>query len=146
MVRRRRRHGYRILLLGILQRVWVRTETSPTSPKRDLALTPCCSVFQNYYLLNQLSDKSTSAVSWIGSLQVFFLLSGNIVGGPLFDRYGGLVAWPPALVLVFSVMMTSLCKEYYQFMLCQGVLGGIAMGMVYVQPLQHTHQITQRVS
>lgn len=28
-------------------------------------------------------------------------------------------------------MMTSLCKEYYQFMLAQGVLGGLASGMLF---------------
>lgn len=37
--------------------------------------------------------------------------------------------FPACLVLVFSVMMTSLCKEYYQFILAQGLLGGCAMGM-----------------
>ena len=28
-------------------------------------------------------------------------------------------------------MMTSLCKEYYQFILAQGVLGGLACGMIF---------------
>lgn len=28
-------------------------------------------------------------------------------------------------------MLTSLCREYYQFMLCQGVLGGLMNGLVY---------------
>lgn len=38
---------------------------------------------------------------------------------------------PPALLLVFAVMMTSLCKEYYQFMLAQGILGGLCCGMMF---------------
>jgi MFS family permease len=33
--------------------------------------------------------------------------------------------------MVLSVMMTSLCKEYYQFMLAQGIMGGIASGMLF---------------
>lgn len=36
-----------------------------------------------------------------------------------------------ALLYVTSLMLTSLCDEYYQFMLCQGVLGGIMNGLVY---------------
>jgi hypothetical protein len=88
------------------------------------------SIFQNYYLTHQLSNKTPSQISWIGSLQVFFLLSGNVIGGPLFDRFGGNIVWPPAVMFVFSVMITSLCKEYYQFILCQGILGGVSMGMM----------------
>ncbi|KAF7935921.1 uncharacterized protein EAE98_002141 [Botrytis deweyae] len=86
-------------------------------------------VYQEYYQTHQLSHRTPSDISWIGSLQVFFLFSGSAVGGPLFDRYGGRTIWPAALLYVFSVMMTSLCKEYYQFMLTQGILGGVATGM-----------------
>lgn len=50
------------------------------------------------------------------------------------------VIWPPAVVLVFSVMMTSLCKEYYQFMLAQGILGGISMGMTMAPSIASTGQ------
>lgn len=70
-----------------------------------------------------------SAISWIGSLQMFFLFAGNLFGGSFFDRYGSKPMWPAALLYIFSVFMTSLCTEYYQFLLAQGVLGGIAMGM-----------------
>lgn len=37
---------------------------------------------------------------------------------------------PAAVAYVFSIFMISLCKEYWQFILAQGVLGGIANGMV----------------
>ncbi|QSZ33609.1 hypothetical protein DSL72_005177 [Monilinia vaccinii-corymbosi] len=87
-------------------------------------------VYQQYYQTHQLSHRTPSDISWIGSLQVFFLFSGNAVGGPLFDRYGAITLWPASLLYVFSVMMTSLCKEYYQFILAQGILGGVATGMV----------------
>lgn len=36
---------------------------------------------------------------------------------------------PSGALYVFTVMMTSLCKKYYQFLLAQGILGGIAMGL-----------------
>lgn len=49
-------------------------------------------VFQAYYQTHQLANVSPSDISWIGSLQVFFLFSSALVGGPLFDRYGAKVS------------------------------------------------------
>lgn len=37
---------------------------------------------------------------------------------------------PAAVVYVFAVMMTSLCTQYWQFMLAQGILTGISMGFL----------------
>lgn len=36
-----------------------------------------------------------------------------------------------SLLYVVSLMLTSLCTEYYQFLLCQGILGGLMNGLVY---------------
>ncbi|KUJ18471.1 MFS general substrate transporter [Mollisia scopiformis] len=98
------------------------------------------SVYQEYYATHQLSHESPSAISWIGSLQIFFLFGGNCFGGPLFDRFGAKVIWPSAMAYVLSVMMTSLCKKYYQFMLAQGVLGGISMGLTMAPAMAATGQ------
>jgi hypothetical protein len=38
-----------------------------------------------------LKTMSPSTISWIGSLQAFFLFTGTVFGGPLFDRYGATV-------------------------------------------------------
>jgi len=53
------------------------------------------SVFQEYYQTHQLRHETPSAISWIGSLQTFFLFGGSLVGGPLFDRYGAKVFFSP---------------------------------------------------
>jgi MFS family permease len=37
----------------------------------------------------------------------------------------------PALVYVLSIMLTSICKEFWQFILAQGVLGGVAAGLTF---------------
>ena len=50
------------------------------------------SVFQEYYQTHQLVHETPSAISWIGSLQTFFLFGGSLVGGPLFDRFGAKVS------------------------------------------------------
>ncbi|KAI3391322.1 hypothetical protein diail_7513, partial [Diaporthe ilicicola] len=86
-------------------------------------------IYEEYYASHQLKDSSSSAISWIGSLNLFFVFVGTLFGGPMFDRYGGKVILPAALVYVFSIMMTSLCNELWQFILAQGLLGGISLGM-----------------
>ncbi|KAL5336008.1 putative monocarboxylate transporter [Aspergillus crustosus] len=88
-------------------------------------------VYQNYYSTHLLEDKSASPIAWIGSVQTCLLLGGGIIGGPLFDRYGARSIWPAAIAFVFSVMMTSLCKQYYQFMLAQAILGGATAGIMF---------------
>ncbi|KAL5339375.1 major facilitator superfamily domain-containing protein [Aspergillus crustosus] len=97
-------------------------------------------VYQAYYQANQLRNESPSSIAWIGSLQSFFIFSASLVGGPLFDRYGSKVIYPPAAVFVFTIFMTSLCTEYYQFMLAQGVLGGIMQGLAMTPAMAATPQ------
>lgn len=65
-------------------------------------------------------------------MQAFFLFLLGAASGPLSDRLGvKAVVIPAGLTLVFSVMMTSLSHEYYQFILAQGCLGGMACGMIF---------------
>ncbi|KAF6790362.1 monocarboxylate permease-like protein [Colletotrichum sojae] len=97
-------------------------------------------VFQAYYTLHQFADKSADAVSWIGSVQAFLGLFAAILGGPLFDRYGAWVIRPAALVYLFAIMMTSLCKEYWQFMLAQGILHGTSSGVLMFAAMASTPQ------
>ncbi|KAL0944895.1 monocarboxylate permease-like protein [Colletotrichum truncatum] len=97
-------------------------------------------VFQAYYTLHQFSDKSADAISWIGSTQAFLGLFAAIVGGPLFDRYGAWVIRPAAVVYLFAIMMTSLCKEYWQFMLAQGILHGTSSGILMFSAMAATPQ------
>ena len=42
-----------------------------------------------------------------------------------------IIIWVSSVLLVVSVMLTSICKEYYQFLLCQGILGGVTIGLLY---------------
>ncbi|KAJ6026017.1 hypothetical protein N7444_013696 [Penicillium canescens] len=89
-------------------------------------------IFEEYYLSHQLKNESADKVAWIGSMAAFLQFAAGALGGPLFDRYG---AWkkvirPAAIMYLFAMMMTSLCKQYWQFMLAQGVLLGTSMGLL----------------
>jgi MFS family permease len=87
-------------------------------------------VFAAYYLYNQMPDRTADEIAWIGSLQAFLMLGSGIVVGPLYDRYGQWLFRPAAITYVFGIMMTSICKEYWQFMLAQGVVTGLGAGAV----------------
>ncbi|KAL2126378.1 hypothetical protein VTI74DRAFT_1088 [Chaetomium olivicolor] len=89
-------------------------------------------VFQEYYISHQLRSKSPDDIAWIGSLMSFIQFAGGAITGPLFDRYGSWVVRPGAVLYVFGLMMTSICKEYWQFMLAQGVVTGFGMSMLQV--------------
>ncbi|OLN96280.1 Riboflavin transporter MCH5-like protein 2 [Colletotrichum chlorophyti] len=106
----------------------------------SLGYTNSFGVFQAYYMRNQLQNHTPDDISWIGSIQAFLVFASGAIGGPVFDRYGASVIRPAALVYVFSVMMTSLCREYWQFMLAQGVLSGISNGLMMFPAMAATPQ------
>ncbi|KAF4834660.1 Leporins efflux protein lepC [Colletotrichum siamense] len=91
-------------------------------------------VFQEYY--QSYFDKSESDISWIGSVSIFILYLCAPVSGMLCDRVG-----PTMLLCVGSIgqllalFMTSLCTEYYQAFLAQGVLLGVSMSLIFCPPV-----------
>ncbi|KAI1417946.1 monocarboxylate permease-like protein [Hypoxylon sp. FL1857] len=97
-------------------------------------------VYQAYYVDELLSQESPSRISWIGSLQFYFVFASGAIGGPLFDRYGSKIIFPFAIAYVLSIMLTSICHEYYQFVLAQGVLSGVANGAVTTPAVAATSQ------
>ncbi|EXJ83522.1 hypothetical protein A1O1_07145 [Capronia coronata CBS 617.96] len=89
-------------------------------------------VYETYYLRETLHEYTPSTISWIGSLQVFFQFAAGIIAGPLTDLWGPrVVLWPFSIIYVAAVMLTSICKKYWHFILAQGVLGGLANGLAY---------------
>ena len=89
-------------------------------------------VFQQYYEYGPLRDYDSSTISWIPSLEIFFLFFLGPVVGILFDKYG-----PRPLIIigtcfhVIGLMMASLATTYYQFLLSQGVCSAIGLAFLY---------------
>lgn len=51
----------------------------------------------------------------------------------MFDAYGPRVLMlPGTAILGFSIMVTSICETYYQYLLAQGVLFGLGVGLLCV--------------
>ena len=90
-------------------------------------------VFQTYYSLELLNSYSSSDIAWIGSVQAFLMFVFSFVIGPIFDA-GHLRALllVGSFLSVFGFFMTSLCSEYWQVFLAQGVTMGIGFGCLYL--------------
>ncbi|CDO72285.1 hypothetical protein BN946_scf184970.g137 [Trametes cinnabarina] len=98
--------------------------------------------FQTWYAANQLHDLPASTISWIGSLQLWLLYFSGGILGRIFDAYGPrVILIPGSALLVFSTMIMSVCKKYYQFLLVQGLLTGLSYGMLRIPPGQRKSTI-----
>ena len=90
-------------------------------------------VFQSYYEQNGLRTEPASNIAWIGSLQACLLIGVGIFTGPLFDRgYLRSLIFSGTFALVFGMMITSLCSQYWQFILAQGLVVGLGCGLHFV--------------
>ncbi|KAK8106852.1 uncharacterized protein PG998_008865 [Apiospora kogelbergensis] len=83
-------------------------------------------VFQTYYQTRLLTDRSPSSIAWIGSIQAFLLLLVGALTGPLYDYgYFRHLVVAGSFLMVFGMMMVSLCTQYWQLVLAQGILVGL---------------------
>ncbi|KAI0707812.1 MFS general substrate transporter [Earliella scabrosa] len=89
-------------------------------------------VFQAYYTTTLLAGSSPSTIAWIGSVQYALVFIPGLVVGRIFDM--GYVKLPIGLasaLLVAVTFLTAECKEYWQFLLCQGFGCGLASGTIF---------------
>lgn len=92
--------------------------------------------FQEYYQSGPLKDYSVSVISWIPSLQIFFMSVLGPVIGHIYDRYGmRLLLIVGSLLHVFGLMMASISSQYYQFLLSQGVCSAIGVAVVFLSAI-----------
>ncbi|KAJ6111505.1 hypothetical protein N7523_007566 [Penicillium sp. IBT 18751x] len=112
-------------------RPWLVISGASTSLFCTVGFLNSFGVFEEYYASAQLSMNSQSTIAWLGATAIFFLFSISVISGIILDVFGPrLMCWAGAIGTVFSIMMTSLCLEFYQFLLAQGVLLGISMALV----------------
>ena len=91
-------------------------------------------VFQSYYVtaLNQ----TPSAISWVGSVQIFLLFAIGSVSGRATDAgYFRLAFVTGCILQLVGIFMTSLCTTYWQLFLAQGVCTGVGNGLLFTPAL-----------
>ncbi|EGD86286.1 hypothetical protein H112_07217 [Trichophyton rubrum D6] len=87
-------------------------------------------VFQSYY--TEALKRSPSDISWIGGTQIFLLFFIGTFSGRATDAGYFKAVWSAgAVIIIFSLFMTSLCKTYWQTFLSQGVCMGIGSGLIF---------------
>ncbi|QKX59663.1 uncharacterized protein TRUGW13939_06803 [Talaromyces rugulosus] len=87
--------------------------------------------FQTYYELELLQSSSPSDIAWIGSVQSWLLLFVGALSGPIYDAgYARALIIGGSFFSVFGQMMLSLCDNYWQIFLAQGICVGIGGGML----------------
>ncbi|KAI0388667.1 major facilitator superfamily domain-containing protein [Xylariaceae sp. FL0594] len=88
--------------------------------------------FQTYVSRHQLANYTEGTVGWIFSLYTALLFFCGIYIGPLFDKYGP--RWligPGSVGVIAAVMITSICTQYWHFLLTFGFLNGIASSFLF---------------
>lgn len=86
---------------------------------------------QNYISTHQLSEYSVRDVGWITAALPFLTLFLGVQVGPLFDRYGARLLLTCGSIASFvSYMLLAQCTEYWHFMLCLGILGGVSSAVI----------------
>ena len=102
-------------------------------------------VYQGFYAQGPLKSISGSNISWIGSLQGCLMLLISVVTGPLYDLgYMHSLVNIGTFAIVFGMMMTSICHEYWQFFLAQGVTIGIGNGLLFLPSIAIVPQYFSR--
>jgi len=100
-------------------------------------------VYEDYYV--QELGQSPSAIAWIGSFQTFLQFACGLVTGKIFDEgHGRLLMLVGAIIYVFALFMTSLCREFWQIFLAQGVAGGLGLGLLFLPAISTIPQWFKR--
>ena len=89
--------------------------------------------FQSLYETDLLKQETASTISWIGSAQFLICYFVCIFTGPVWDEgRAHFLLGVGTVIMVFGLMMLSLCHEYYQFFLTQTIVTGVGFGFVFL--------------
>ncbi|PYH76058.1 MFS general substrate transporter [Aspergillus uvarum CBS 121591] len=80
----------------------------------------------------QTLKRPPSDISWVGSIQIFLLFFIGTFSGRATDAgYFKVILILGAILELFCIFMTSLCTQYWQLFLAQGVGQGIGCGLMF---------------
>ncbi|KAL6942201.1 hypothetical protein ACO0QE_003367 [Hanseniaspora vineae] len=89
------------------------------------------SVLETYIASHQLSNVNASAIAWVFSIFSLFMFASSILSGFYFDFKGCRDLMISGTLLHFaSLMLVSICKKLWHFILCFSVVGGLGAGLL----------------
>jgi len=95
-------------------------------------------IYNAYYTSTYLTKFDSSAISWIGSVQLLLLLSCGLFSGKAFDTgHFFPIMLSGCVLFVFCLFMLSIThpQQYYQVFLAHGIGIGLSAGLTYVPGL-----------
>lgn len=94
-------------------------------------LTNSFGVFETYYSHTYLPMSNPSAISWIGSIQLFLTMLVGVFAGWFLDAgHLRILLLVGTFLEVFGMFMTSLSTTYWQILLAQGICVGLGSGLL----------------
>ncbi|KAI1128567.1 major facilitator superfamily domain-containing protein [Nemania abortiva] len=98
----------------------------------SMGLLNTLAILQAWVSENELDGLPESTVGWIFSTYAFFLYFTGAQTGPIFDAYPvRLLVIPGSIGIAASVFLFSVSREFYQYLLSFGVLGGISASLLF---------------
>ncbi|KAI0816374.1 major facilitator superfamily domain-containing protein [Xylaria sp. FL0064] len=98
----------------------------------SMGLLNTLAILQAWVSENELPNLPESTVGWIFSSYAFFLYFTGAQTGSIFDAYPvRVLVIPGSIGIVASVFLFSVSKEFYQYLLSFGVLGGISSSLLF---------------
>ncbi|OAA62477.1 major facilitator superfamily transporter [Niveomyces insectorum RCEF 264] len=98
----------------------------------SLGIMNSLATFQSYVSTHQLAGQSQGTIGWIFSLYAFICFFAGVYIGPMFDKYGPRwLVLTGTVCLVVGLVLLSLCKLFWHFILAFGVLGGLSSALLF---------------
>ncbi|KAM7215912.1 MFS general substrate transporter [Rhypophila decipiens] len=93
-------------------------------------------IYQAFYERGTIFSESAVNIAWIGSTQALMMFLCGGLAGALYDRgYLKLLLIMGGLGIVLGHMLLSLCTQFWQVLMAQGLLIGIGGGCLFVPAL-----------
>lgn len=122
----------RRLLVVVQHLVSVLEQSSSAITKFARGLTNTFGVFQSYYQ-HKFPQQQPALISLIGSVQAFVLILFGFLAGPLWDAgYSKSLIFGGTCLTTLGYFMVSICDQYWQVMLAQGLLTGFGSCFLFV--------------
>ncbi|KLJ07674.1 hypothetical protein EMPG_16855 [Blastomyces silverae] len=97
-----------------------------------LGLSNSLGSFLAWISTHQLKEYSQRSISWIFGIYAFLMFFGGLQIGPIFDAKGPrFLVLAGAVMVMLSMILVGFCEEYWHFMVVWGVIGGIAVSLVF---------------
>ncbi|KAK7937843.1 uncharacterized protein PG986_014711 [Apiospora aurea] len=91
---------------------------------------------QSHWHAHQLAHLTSRDVGWIPSVFTYLSLALGLWVGPLFDRYGPRwIALGGSAGYLLMIFLLAECTQFWHFLLCCGVLGGVSAAALTTTPL-----------